>query len=196
MAKGPQFERDMCKQLSLWWSDGARSDVFWRTSGSGARATVRAKKGKETFGQCGDVAAIHPDGVSFLEVFAIELKRGYNTSTPMDLIDINRKGLLLWEVWLWKVISEMNTHHRQGWMIIHKRDSRQPVVWIDARSCSRLKLNTSRTEGVFVRADIRWPTMVDKKMVPGIRTSVGMKGIPFDWFVDNVSPLDIRAMLF
>ena len=59
--KGPKFERDFCKRLSLWSSSGMDEDVFWRTPGSGARATtkgsdieigdIRLIPGKEHFGK-------------------------------------------------------------------------------------------------------------------------------------------------
>ena len=61
-AKGSQFERTVCKDLSLWWTKGKRDDVFWRTSGSGARAKTRSKTGEKTFGQYGDVQATDPIG--------------------------------------------------------------------------------------------------------------------------------------
>jgi len=42
MAKGGEFERDISRFLSRWWTYGERDDVFWRTSASGARATTRS----------------------------------------------------------------------------------------------------------------------------------------------------------
>ena len=36
--KGSEFEREMCKCLSLWWTDSKRDDVFWRSAQSGGRA--------------------------------------------------------------------------------------------------------------------------------------------------------------
>src|SRR5262245_2386383 len=50
-AKGSKFERDLCRQLSLWWSDGKRDDVFWRASQSGGRAKFRGRRGLQTHGQ-------------------------------------------------------------------------------------------------------------------------------------------------
>jgi len=43
MAKGSSFEREICTILSKWWTNNERDDVFWRTAGSGARATTRSK---------------------------------------------------------------------------------------------------------------------------------------------------------
>lgn len=77
-AKGSDFERLVCKQLSLWWSDGKNDDIFWRTAGSGARATNRAKQAKSTVAGHGDILAYHSDGEPLLRLFCFELKRGYN----------------------------------------------------------------------------------------------------------------------
>ncbi len=60
MPKGSNFEREICKLLSLWWTNDKRDDIFWRTSGSGARATTRSKTKQKTFGQYGDVQATDP----------------------------------------------------------------------------------------------------------------------------------------
>ena len=79
--KGQNFERDICKKLSLWY--GGRKDIFWRTAGSGARATVRMKQDKCTALSAGDIGCIDPIGSQFLEVCLIELKRGYS-----NVIDI------------------------------------------------------------------------------------------------------------
>src|SRR5215216_6431446 len=38
--KGPQWEREVCRALSLWVTNGERVDVFWRSAMSGGRATV------------------------------------------------------------------------------------------------------------------------------------------------------------
>jgi hypothetical protein len=75
--KGSSFERRICKELSLWWSGGERDDIFWRTAGSGARATVRGRKGQTTANSEGDLAALDPIGEPFLQVFHVEMKRGY-----------------------------------------------------------------------------------------------------------------------
>jgi len=82
--KGSAFERQICKELSLWWTDGKRDDIFWRTSGSGARSTTRAKTGKSTFEQDGDIQAIDPIGSPFTQLFSVEIKRGYS----WDLLDL------------------------------------------------------------------------------------------------------------
>ena len=90
--KGSAFERTISEQLSLWWSKNSRDDIFWRTSQSGGRATQRAKQGKLTFGQYGDIQAIDPSGQPLLDLLTIELKRGYSGVSPMEWIENPRPG--------------------------------------------------------------------------------------------------------
>jgi len=67
--KGGAFERAVCKQLSLWVSKGKRTDLFWRTAGSGSRATVMKQST-----HAGDIAATLPEGHILTDVFVIECK--------------------------------------------------------------------------------------------------------------------------
>jgi len=72
--KGAQFERDVCRILSLWVSKGKKKNLFWRSAMSGGRATLHLKRGETNKEQCGDIVAIHPDGVILTDTFYIECK--------------------------------------------------------------------------------------------------------------------------
>jgi len=129
MAKGGDFERTICKELSLWWTYGKRDDVFWRSSQSGGRATTRHKQGKSTAGSCGDIAAIDPKGLPLLDLMTIEVKRGYNSETLANLLERNQKAAQqMWEAWIQQAHE---AHERAGsfsWIIIAKRDRREDIV--------------------------------------------------------------------
>lgn len=89
MGKGGEFEREISKFLSLWWTNGDRDDVFWRTSASGARATVRAAVFKQTNYEYGDITFTDPVGKALLDLMIIEAKRGYtNTSRKLKKEDL------------------------------------------------------------------------------------------------------------
>lgn len=93
MGKGSGFEREMCKKFSLWWTNGTRDDIFWRTAGSGARATTRFRKsGKSTYANSGDLLAVDPIGKPFTDIFTVEMKRGYKNWSIMDLVDKSKKA--------------------------------------------------------------------------------------------------------
>lgn len=76
-SKGAQFERDVCRELSLWVSSGKQEDVFWRSAVSGGRSTVARKSGKQLKAQAGDISCIHPLGHTFSSLFYVECKH-YN----------------------------------------------------------------------------------------------------------------------
>jgi len=129
--KGSKFEREICKILSLWWTKGKREDVFWRSTTSGARATVRNRKGQSTFGQYGDIQATDPIGQPLLDVCTIEAKRGYSSDTIAHLLDaLPGNKLQVYE----KFIQQAKADHKKAgsmfWMLIVKRDRREPLVYI------------------------------------------------------------------
>ena len=130
--KGSAFERLICKELSMWWSGGKRDDIFWRTAGSGARATQRRKSGRDTYGQHGDVQAIDPIGELLTDLFSIELKRGYNKINLLELVTKPEKktGFVEFVNQAERQKEESGTPY---WMIIFKRDREMPLVIFDPR---------------------------------------------------------------
>lgn len=128
-AKGGQFERDMCKDLSLWWTHGEREDVFWRTSGSGARATTRGKQGKSTHGHHGDITYTDPIGKPFLDCFIVELKKGYKDASLSRIIDHEgNSGPGLYHDWIVKSIESQQLSGSKYWLVIAKKDRRKTLV--------------------------------------------------------------------
>jgi hypothetical protein len=72
--KGSAFERDICKRLSLWISNGNRKDIFWRSAMSGGRATIQLVKGEKNKSQTGDISSIDFLGQKLTDNFIIECK--------------------------------------------------------------------------------------------------------------------------
>ncbi len=106
--KGSQWERDFCKMLSLWWTDGADKDVFWRTSGSGCRHGIRE--------ECGDVSALKPSGVLLMNAVMIELKCWNEDDLLLDVIRGAKKSKLR-EAWC-KCSNEALAHHKFPFMVV------------------------------------------------------------------------------
>lgn len=135
MAKGQDYERQICKQLSLWWSadwDVPDDNLCWRTANSGGRATVRRKAGKQDHRHCNDVAAIDERMAPFFRVVTVEVKRGYNRSTVIDLIDRPAKAKSKqpqygeWFAKLTVAVRQAGTPH---WLLVHRRDRREALVF-------------------------------------------------------------------
>lgn len=134
-SKGPNFEREIPRELSLWWTHGERDDVFWRVKGSGSRAKTRLRTKKlTTYGQHGDIKAEDPIGAPLLVAITIELKNGYGKWSFLDVLDRPpmRKGqkhrtLQTFESFMIQVQEDadaVGTHP----VLICKRDKRRKFV--------------------------------------------------------------------
>lgn len=138
--KGSSFEREICKILSLWWTDGTRDDIFWRTSGSGARAKTRSKKNQTTFGQYGDIQATDPIGQPLLDIMSIELKRGYSKSSFADMFDKPAKAAQqIFESFLEQALQDSINANTPYWVLIVRRDRKETCVFMPRTLARRLK---------------------------------------------------------
>ena len=132
-AKGSQFERDICRELSLWWTNYERDDIFWRTAASGGRATNRAKQGKTTAGAYGDITYTDSLGADLLKLFCFELKRGYGHWCLLDVFDrpVPAKKLckptIIEQFWMQASQSCLDAGSLYP-VVIFRRDSRRPCI--------------------------------------------------------------------
>lgn len=136
--KGSNYERKFSKDLSLWWTHGERNNVFWRTSMSGGRMTVRARKGEDTRHHCGDIAAIDPVGQPLTELITIECKCGYNGETILGLLD-RAVGRPMYRDWIKQAKTAASYAGTPHWIIVHKRNSRHPLVTMNYELWQELK---------------------------------------------------------
>lgn len=147
--KGPSYERTICRQLSLWLSEGVDDSWLWRSSQSGGRATTRAKKGKTTKGHCGDICATCRDAEFFTDLVTVEVKCGYNRSAFMaDLLDRKKwpSGKARKATMLGMIEQAQAAAKRAGtpyYMLIHKRDCREALVYLPGRLLDALDVERS-----------------------------------------------------
>lgn len=134
MAKGSSFERWFCYELSSWWTGQSKEDkdfevAFWRTAGSGARATSRGKVGKRAE-QAGDIAATDERGRSLTDVVSIECKNGYTSNGILhQLLDRPARAKpTKWEEWIVQARRSATISKRPHWMIVHRRTRWEPLV--------------------------------------------------------------------
>lgn len=131
MSKGSSFERAFCDQLSEWWTGEPGRRVFWRSSNSGGMATARNKKGKTTQQHCGDVCAIDPVGFPLTDLITIELKRGYSRHTIADLLDKPKNAAKqVYEKWIDQAYKASERSGTPYWLLVVKRDLREPIVFM------------------------------------------------------------------
>lgn len=195
--KGSAFERTICRRLSEWWTRGDRDDIFWRTGGSGGRAKIRGRKGAETYGQNGDVAATHPIGDPFIKVFSVELKRGYNRVTFADVLDRPTNGAQQeWEKWMQQTLESWKQSGAFYWLLIHKRDGRSPLVYVPWKFVECLEKVTGRNLKVFPQAAVL-DTKIRIKRGNGYAESKRrmIVVLPLDTFLLVVLPEDVKRVL-
>ena len=182
-AKGSSFERLICKRLSLWWTNGETDSVFWRTSNSGGRATVRGRKGKKTSNQHGDICAIDPIGEPFLNMFAVELKKGYSKHTIADLLDKPEKAAdQEYEKWIKQAIASQVGSGSRYWMIIVQRTRRIPLVFVPYKFCAEICGEDTTMEGTT-------PSLVIDVQMKNVKQVV--IGMSLESFLGRVKPIDL-----
>lgn len=121
-AKGSSFEREICKRLSLWISNGTAEDCLWRSAMSGGRSTVAGKRGANLSRQAGDISAISPEGHALTDKFFVECKHVKN---------LNVRGLvtgkgLLWSFWI-EACSQAATYSKSP-LLIAKQNNWATIV--------------------------------------------------------------------
>lgn len=145
--KGGNFERDICRAISLWWTEGERDDVVWRNRTRRKGAAYNAQV------QLGDLSADDPIAVPLFEVLSIECKNGYSKrhkitkgakfkNVPHDVLDLidgrgdtgNSVILQFWD----QTIKEAKLTERFP-ILIFKRDYHQPVVCTDLNTVMELE---------------------------------------------------------
>lgn len=142
MPKGSQFERDICRTLSNWWSKGENDNLFWRTSNSGGRMTTLAKQGKAGKFHHGDICAIDPSGQALIDFCTIECKKGYSRASIMDLVDRPIRGAKEPEYskWIFQARREAESAGAYGWTLIHKKDRREALMFMPIYVFNTLEL--------------------------------------------------------
>jgi len=187
-SKGSAFEREICKKLSLWWSNNQSDDIFWRTAGSGARATTRRKSGKDTFGQAGDVQATDPVGQPLIDLCNIEIKRGYSKAHLAELLDApDHLKPCLYAQFIEQAVNDAEAAGSPYWWLIVKRDRRVPIIIIPRQFISKLKLRSplTKVEGCYFA--VKYTAKTNR-----IYTVRKIVGCPLDNFLEHVSSVYVR----
>jgi hypothetical protein len=122
--KGSAFERKVCKALSRWVSGGKREDLFWRSSISGGRATMAAKRGNMLRQQAGDISSIAPEGHVLTDTFYVECK--FYKSLEIDNFCMGDKTGKLYKFWV-RAVKDAKRYDRLP-MLIARENFRDTIV--------------------------------------------------------------------
>lgn len=195
MAKGGAYERRISVLLSEWWSFGRRSDIFWRSDSSGARATQRAKRGRKTANSYGDICAIDPVGAPLLKVASIECKDGYSSKSVADLFDrYPTAASQQWETWILKAEQDAEASGALGWFLITHRKRRNEMIAMPRRLF--VALDNSRMGKTGLAHELM--PLVEFTVLlrsPGDVQPHRVVLTDLECFLDNVNPKDIRQLL-
>ena len=156
-AKGSSFERKLCKELSLWWTHGEREDVFWRSAGSGARATNAHRSGGSIANAEGDIVYSDAIGKPFTDFFCIELKTGYGDWSVMDLLESNQKVTQFEK--FWEQVSESALHCKAFPLLIYRKDRKNTIIAIEFEALEHLYSNEEAFQSLVdvPRVDLNIP---------------------------------------
>lgn len=127
-AKGSEFERKVCKSLSLWISDDERDDLFWRSAMSGGRASVKFKKGENNKTQIGDISAIDPLGAKLTNKFVVECKCYQDIKLYSMLYGMPRNNSLLG---FWNELVDISYANKKLPILIFKENGKQEMICLD-----------------------------------------------------------------
>lgn len=122
--KGNSFEREMNRELSLWFTSGKRDDIFTRTNSSGGRFTMRRKAGKDTANQSGDCTFADPIGEPLIKLWSIEFKTGY--SSKKVLKDADGESI---KVPIYEPRKKGEKKDKSERKIIGWKNKKEPVRW-------------------------------------------------------------------
>ena len=192
MGKGSQYERDICRELSLWWTGGKSDSCFWRTSNSGGRATVRKKVNKKTDGHYGDIGAVDRVGEILIDVLTIEIKRGYSKHSIGDIFDVSDSAA---EQVFEKFFSQtIRAHENAGsfaWALISKRDRRDAIIVVPKFFWEMVK-HKNMYPRVFPHFTMQFQrNRKDLSRLHGIEIAVGMR---LSYFLKMVTPAAIKEL--
>ena len=155
--KGSNFEREIARDLSLWWSNGKRDDIFTRSDSSGARFTQRKKTDKDTAFQSGDIACSDPAGILLLELFSIEVKTGYGKKNKdkivlwdvLDILDSDQKIPVIFSLWQ-QCENDAELANKEP-MLIFRRNRRKKCIAFKRSYFSTLELWFGSTDYPIIK---------------------------------------------
>lgn len=125
--KGSAFEREICKKLSVWWTQNPKGDCFWRSAMSGGRSTVTG-----TATGAGDIVGTTAKGDELVQLITFELKRGYPTADPFAMVE-SKAGSKVFEGFITQAEESRRVAGSAMWSIIHRRDRKQSMIYFDWR---------------------------------------------------------------
>lgn len=205
-SKGANWEREIAKMISSWWSRSGDDDLLWRTHASGARATSRKKRGKKTRGQIGDLCAVDTRAAKLIKCCPISLKRGYMSMSIQDVMDIEERAKTKeFEGWIKECIVHQRDSDAVGWFLLFRKDRRKTLIFMPSDLVwrfnykTRHRLLTNRPNCLFsIRKKMKKKKIrkigSDKYWKWWLKNNCVTFGIPLEDFLNIVTRDEIVAV--
>lgn len=134
MAKGGDWERNVCKFLSKWVQGTEKPYIFWRGRGSGSMFTVTEGIG-ESFS--GDIYSVRDEGKFLTDKFSIECKSGYKDASFDKHFKYNKKDFVR-EFWI-QTIQDAIKAEKMPMLVFKKHGMPTPWLGITPETYEMLK---------------------------------------------------------
>lgn len=124
--KGSSFERVVCTALSVWITEGSKSDLFTRNVLSGGKFTISQNTVMDG-GLPGDIAAAHPLAYAFLMLYVVECKHYHD----LQLEQLLHKPFS--KTWIGSVIAKVEEQAQdcsRDYILIAKQDRIKELVFV------------------------------------------------------------------
>jgi len=152
MAKGSNWERDVCKYLSKWIQGTEKPYCFWRGSGSGAVFTKNNLVG-ERF--AGDIYHVRDEGKFLTDKIVLECKSGYPKTTLDNHLKYNKADNIK-DFWN-QVITDSNRVNKFPMLIYKKKGMPTPWLGIDCNLYKKLKKHFENIRFIHIKWEVDLP---------------------------------------
>lgn len=120
---GSEWERKICKFLTVWATGQEKPYVFWRTPGSGSFVT-----NKVSTDASGDIISILPEGRFFTDIISCEAKTGYEDTDLFKHFKSNKNNTI--EMFWSQCIRDSRVANKYG-MLIYKKKGYPSIIGIE-----------------------------------------------------------------
>jgi len=142
MAKGGDFERNISKFLTKWLTGKTKPYMFWRQDASGGLATVHI----ENYHMTGDITYLHPDSKFFIDIFSVECKNGYPSTSFWQHFTTTKFGIEEF----WKQSCNDANKAKKHPMLIYRKKGRKRIVGIDKYTQERLNIKLKNLNHISI----------------------------------------------
>jgi hypothetical protein len=133
MGKGGDFEREISKCLTCWLTGEEKPYAYWRMPGSGSLSTIH----EENKDLSGDIVALTPEAEFLTNIFSIECKTGYpTTSFWQHFARIKNFNIEIF----WRQCFEDAVKANKYPMLVYRKKGRKPIIGISKYIKDKLNL--------------------------------------------------------